>query len=60
MREWENQVLAWWATMRGRVLGTALGLLLGWLVLRIGVWQAFILAVFLYIGYSVGRSFDPE
>ena len=58
--EWETRALAWWGRYRGRILGVLGGLLLAWIVIRIGWIQAFTIAVFLYIGYSVGGSFDPE
>jgi len=58
--EWETRVGAWWGRVRGRVLGAMAGLLTAWIVLRIGFWTTLVIAVCLYVGYVVGRSFDPE
>ena len=60
MNEWENRLTAWWTKYRGRTLGLLIGLVLAWIVLRIGLGAALIITVFLYIGYSFGGSFDPE
>ena len=57
---WESGVLEFWERWRGRILGTAIGLLIGYLVIRIGWWAAVTLAIFLYIGYAIGNSFDNE
>lgn len=58
--EWENQATRWWSRTRGQVLGTLAGLLLAWVVLRIGWGAALTIAVLVYVGYSIGRSFDPD
>ena len=58
--EWETRVGSWWGRVRGRVLGVAAGLLTAWIVLRIGFWTTVVIAACLYVGYVVGRSFDPE
>lgn len=60
MNEWENRLTAWWAKHRGRTLGLLAGFVLSWIVLRIGLGATLIIAVFLYLGYSFGGSFDPE
>ncbi len=58
--EWENQAAHWWSRTRGQVLGTLAGLLLAWIVLRIGWGAALTIAALVYVGYSIGRSFDPD
>ena len=58
--EWENQAAHWWNRTRGQILGTLAGLLLAWIVLRIGWGAALAIAALVYVGYSIGRSFDPD
>ncbi len=58
--EWENQAARWWSRTRGQVLGTLAGLLLAGVVLRIGWGAALTIAALVYVGYSIGRSFDPD
>ena len=58
--EWENQAAHWWNRTRGQILGTLAGLLLAWIVLRIGWGAALTIAALVYVGYSIGRSFDPD
>ena len=60
MNEWENRLAGWWVKHRGRTLGLLAGLVLAWIILRIGWGAALTIAVFLYLGYSFGGSFDPE
>lgn len=58
--EWENQIMRWWSRTRGQVIGALAGLLLAWIVLRIGWGAALTISALVYVGYSIGRSFDPD
>lgn len=58
--EWENQATRWWSRARGQVLGTLAGLLLAGVILRIGWGAALTITALVYVGYSIGRSFDPD
>lgn len=57
-----NDVLAalaeWLYRHRGKVIGTLLGLLLGWMIIAYGVFKTLFIALCLVGGYIVGTWID--
>lgn len=45
---------------RGKLLGAFLGLLAGWLTIRLGVWRAIFIAMCLAAGYYLGSRVDAR
>lgn len=43
---------------RGKVIGTLLGLILGWMVIEYGVIRALFVVVCLAVGYVLGSRYD--
>lgn len=43
---------------RGKVIGTLLGLVLGWMVIEYGVIRALFVVVCLAVGYVLGSRYD--
>lgn len=44
----------------GRVVGTALGLLVGLCLIWLGLWRTLVLTLLTAIGYSIGKWTDDE
>ncbi len=55
-----EDILAWLLINRGKVLGTAAGLLLGWLTLRYGIIKALFVILCVLIGYGIGARVDDQ
>ncbi|MHB1406977.1 MAG: DUF2273 domain-containing protein [Desulfitobacteriaceae bacterium] len=51
-----------WAleTHPGKLIGTGVGLLLGFLVVIIGFWQVVILSLFIIVGFFLGKRYDEH
>ena len=45
---------------KGRTLGVFLGLILGWGVMKYGLWKVLFLAIFAGAGYLIGRFIDER
>lgn len=45
---------------RGKVIGTLLGLILGWMVIEYGVIKSLFVVVALAVGYVLGGRYDRE
>lgn len=43
---------------RGKVIGTLLGLVLGWMVIEYGVIRTLFVVACLAVGYALGRQWD--
>lgn len=56
-KEW-NDVLAGLVRHRGKIAGTLVGLLLGWLTIRYGIGRALFVTLCLLGGYWIGSRFD--
>ncbi|NLY51695.1 MAG: DUF2273 domain-containing protein [Firmicutes bacterium] len=56
----QDDLLAWLMANKGKILGTAAGILLGWLTLQYGFFKAVFLLLCLAVGYMVGASADHE
>ncbi|NLY29337.1 MAG: DUF2273 domain-containing protein [Firmicutes bacterium] len=54
----QDDLLAWLIANKGKILGTAAGILLGWLTLEYGFFKAVFLLLCLVVGYMVGASAD--
>lgn len=44
----------------GRVVGTALGLLLGLCLIWLGFWKTLVISLLTVVGYSIGKWTDDE
>lgn len=50
--------LEWLFRHKGKVLGASVGLLIGWMAIRFGLFRALFVALCLLIGLSIGCSLD--
>ncbi|CAI6062579.1 hypothetical protein PAECIP112173_01848 [Paenibacillus sp. JJ-100] len=49
-----------WDSYKGRILGVAFGILLGFLYVWIGFWDMLFFALLVFIGYTFGRRSDAK
>ncbi|NLA58517.1 MAG: DUF2273 domain-containing protein [Firmicutes bacterium] len=56
----QDDLLLWLAANKGKIVGTAAGILLGWLTLQYGFFKAVFLLLCLVVGYIVGASADQQ
>lgn len=45
---------------RGKVIGTLLGLVLGWMVISYGLFKTLVVVAFLVVGYYIGALIDGD
>lgn len=55
--DWQS-ALAQIARHKGKLVGTLLGLVLGYLTIRHGLFKALIVTAFLVVGYRLGKAQD--
>ncbi len=53
-----NEFLEQCAPFKGRIIGTIFGLFVGIMILRYGFFRAMVVAVFISLGYYLGRKMD--
>jgi len=56
----QDDLRTWLADNKGKILGTAAGVLLGWLTLQYGFLKALFLMLCLAVGYIIGASADQQ
>lgn len=56
----QEQLYATFIRHKGKILGAALGLILGWLVIRYGFLRAMLATAFVVVGFSIGSLVDRE
>ncbi|OYD09829.1 DUF2273 domain-containing protein [Paludifilum halophilum] len=49
-----------WQTHRGRMVGIAAGVLLGFIYLIAGFWKTLVFGLFVAVGYGVGKQIDSR
>lgn len=50
--------LEWAWSHKGALLGTAFGLLLGFVYLAVGLWDMLVFAAIVFLGYHIGKKQD--
>lgn len=55
-----DELYATFMRHKGKIVGAALGLVLGWLVIRYGFLRAMLAAAFVVVGFSIGVLVDKE
>ncbi|MCS1350783.1 DUF2273 domain-containing protein [Mechercharimyces sp. CAU 1602] len=55
MGKWWQEL---WQAYRGRLIGTTMGLICGFIYLAVGIWKTLLFLLFVGIGYSLGRRKD--
>jgi len=50
----------WMKQHKGKCLGAMAGILFGFIYLKYGLWDMFIFAFIVYVGYYIGKRFDHD
>jgi len=50
--------LEWAWSHKGAILGTACGLLFGFVYLAVGLWETLVFAAIVFLGYYIGKKQD--
>lgn len=57
---WERLVTYLWEHHRGKVIGIALGLLAGILIVAYGFWKSLFIIICIGVGYLIGKNIDDN
>lgn len=58
MNDYWNELLLLIVRHRGKVVGTLLGLILGWMVIAYGLLKTVFVAICIVVGYILGTRWD--